>query len=114
MMMIIVVFRISAAIRVKSAMPVKISDTMLIKRLLGIVSCFALFLSVRMVYGRPHVEKGQGHCYYARTHARTQSLVIKSYKLCGDVIVMDVSNKPSAGCEYVSDSIINFAVHPDV
>ncbi len=50
--------RISVVFRVRSARAIKISDADLLKRLCGIVLIFAIFLSVRMVVGRPRVVKG--------------------------------------------------------
>ncbi|CAD5123151.1 DgyrCDS11521 [Dimorphilus gyrociliatus] len=50
-------WRISVVFRVRSAQRVKISDTDLIKRLLFIVLLFSVYLTVRMVIGRPKVMK---------------------------------------------------------
>ena len=52
-------YRISVVFRVRSAQRIKISDSDLIKRLFIIVLLFAVYLSVRMVVGRPHVVKGE-------------------------------------------------------
>ena len=54
--------RISVVFRVRSARAIKISDADLIKRLCGIVLIFAIFLSVRMVVGRPEIVRGE--CYH--------------------------------------------------
>ena len=58
-------FRISVVFRVRSARAIKISDTDLIKRLCAIVIIFAIFLTVRMVLGRPRVKKGEISVQYS-------------------------------------------------
>ncbi|XP_067933150.1 metabotropic glycine receptor-like [Watersipora subatra] len=52
-------WRISAVFKVTTASQIKIRDTDLIKRLAILVAITALFLIIRMVWGRPSVEEGK-------------------------------------------------------
>ena len=51
-------WRISIVFKVISSSQVKISDTGLIKRLSILVSVAVVFLTIRMIWGRPYVEEG--------------------------------------------------------